>query len=88
MKDVDLSILTALGLSVSETSIKAHGGSGFSQTLKLTANKGGEEKEYFVKIGGNDSKAMFEGLSGLPHSGSRTRNLTSNRRTRLPKRNS
>lgn len=63
MKDVDSAILKALGLTEKETTIRSHGGSGFSQTLKLTANKDGEEKEYFVKIGGSDSKAMFAGSS-------------------------
>lgn len=87
MIDVDSSILKALGLSAKETSIKSHGGSGFSQTLKLTANKDGEEKEYFVKIGGKDSKAMFEGISftcSISISLSLPANTPISRRTRIP----
>lgn len=62
MKEVDSAILAALGISSEQASIKPHGGSGFSQTLKLTTRKDGDSKEFFVKMGGKDSRAMFEGL--------------------------
>ena len=61
MKEVDSAIVKALGISSDQARIKNHGGSGFSQTLKLIVTKDSSSSSYFVKVGGPDSATMLEG---------------------------
>jgi protein-ribulosamine 3-kinase len=60
--EVDSAIAQALGLDASDTRVIAHGGSGFSSTVKITTIEDGKEKQFFGKIGKGVEKAtMFEG---------------------------
>lgn len=59
---VDSAILEALGLSVDDTKIASHGGSGFASTFKLSTTINGEPMNYFVKTGsGKGAELMFTG---------------------------
>ncbi|KAL2116289.1 hypothetical protein VTJ04DRAFT_8456 [Mycothermus thermophilus] len=60
--NVDPAILEALGLEPTSSKMVAHGGSGFSSTFKLIADKDGEQRTYFVKTGfGPEAEVMFRG---------------------------
>ena len=60
---LDPAIARSLSLVPSITSVKAHGGSGFSTTAKITCKlHDGSEKDYFLKTGhGKDAEVMFRG---------------------------
>ena len=60
---LDPAITRSLSLVHSSTSVKAHGGSGFSMTAKITSQlDDGSKKEYFLKTGrGKDAEVMFKG---------------------------
>ena len=60
---LDLAIARALALEPSTTSVKAHGGSGFSTTAKIISKlDDGSEKAYFLKMGrGKAAGVMFRG---------------------------
>ena len=59
---IDPAILKALVLEASNTTLAAHGGSGFAFTGKLTSVVDGKEKLFFVKTGkGDESEVMFTG---------------------------
>ncbi|KAL1836266.1 hypothetical protein VTJ49DRAFT_5383 [Mycothermus thermophilus] len=59
---VDPAILEALGLEPTSSKLVSHGGSGFSSTFKLIADKDGEQLTYFVKTGhGHEAEVMFRG---------------------------
>ncbi|KAG6011224.1 hypothetical protein E4U54_008186 [Claviceps lovelessii] len=59
---VDVAILRALHLQDQDATIRPHGHSGFSSTLKLTTTtKNGQQMSYFVKTGtGEDAEQMFK----------------------------
>ena len=60
--ELDPSILKALSLEASNTTLTAHGGSGFAFTGKVTSVVDGKEKFFFVKMGkGKESGIMFAG---------------------------
>lgn len=60
---IDSAILRALSLDAAQTTIKSHGGSGFSSTAKIsTTLKDRTEKHFFMKTGrGKDAEMMFKG---------------------------
>ena len=60
---LDSAIARALALDRSSTSVKAHGGSGFSTTAKILSKlQDGSERAYFLKVGrGRDAEVMFRG---------------------------
>lgn len=60
---IDPSILRALQLDASKTTVSSHGGSGFSTTTRISATlKDGTEKQYFMKTGrGTGAGTMFRG---------------------------
>lgn len=56
-------LTSILELDHGSVHVAAHGGSGFSATLKVTGMLDGEKKEFFVKKGlGEEAKIMFAGL--------------------------
>jgi hypothetical protein len=60
---LDPVILKALSLETSNTTLAAHGGSGFAFTGKVTSVVDGKEKLFFVKTGkGRESEIMFAGI--------------------------
>lgn len=60
---LDPAIFKALSLEASNTTLAAHGGSGFAFTGKLTSVVDGKEKFFFVKTGkGKESEVMFAGI--------------------------
>jgi len=59
---LDPAILKVLSIDASNTTLAAHGGSGFAFTGKVTSTVDGKEKLYFVKTGkGKESSIMFAG---------------------------
>jgi protein-ribulosamine 3-kinase len=58
---IDPAIIEALSLQDASPDIQSHGRSGFSSTFKITATINGQNKLFFVKTGGPDSKVMFTG---------------------------
>ena len=60
---IDPAILRALSLDATQTTVKSHGGSGFTSTAKIsTTLKDGTEKHFFMKTGrGKDAEVMFRG---------------------------
>jgi protein-ribulosamine 3-kinase len=61
--ELDRAILKALSLEASNTTLAAHGGSGFAFTGKVTSTVDGSEKLFFVKTGkGTESEVMFAGI--------------------------
>lgn len=64
--EIDSTILKALSLDASTTTITSHGGSGFATTSKITSIVDGRERLYFVKTGrGKNSEIMFTGIYTL-----------------------
>lgn len=61
--ELDPAILKALSLETSNTTLAAHGRSGFAFTGKVTSLVDGNEKLFFVKTGkGRESEVMFAGI--------------------------
>ena len=60
---LDSAIARVLALETSKTSVKTHGGSGFSTTAKIVSKlEDGSAKAYFLKMGrGRDAEVMFSG---------------------------
>ena len=60
---IDEAVIRALSLDPAKTTIKSHGGSGFTTTAKITSIlKDGTEKYFFVKTGqGKNAEVMFKG---------------------------
>ena len=60
---LDSSVVRALSLDPAKTSIKSHGGSGYTTTAKIsTTLSDGKEKHFFMKTGsGKDAEVMFRG---------------------------
>ena len=62
-RELDPAILKALSLEASNTTLAAHGRSGFAFTGKVTSTVNGNEKLFFVKTRkGRESEAMFAGI--------------------------
>ena len=61
--NVDNAVLQALHLDPAKTTIAAHGGSGFSATMRIcSVLQDGTRKEFFMKTGyGKDAEIMFAG---------------------------
>lgn len=60
---IDSAVLRALQLEPAQTTVKSHGGSGFSTTAKISTRlPNGTEKHFFMKTGrGQDADIMFRG---------------------------
>lgn len=62
--ELDPAILKVLSLEASNTTLTAHGGSGFAFTGKVTSVVDGKERLFFVKTGkGKECGVMFAGRS-------------------------